>query len=90
LHKDSYRIFVTGGGALNSFLINCINKQCAKIAPIEFILPEREIIDFKEAIMIALMGVLRLENVANCLSSVTGARMDTIGGAIHQGWKVQV
>ncbi len=88
--KKGYRIFVTGGGALNSFLIDCIQKQCMGIAPFEFILPEREIINFKEAIMIALMGVLRLENVANCLCSVTGARMDTIGGAIHQGWKVQI
>jgi len=88
--KKSYRIFVTGGGALNSFLISCLQKHCKDIGDFEFILPEREIIEFKEAIMIASMGVLRLENVANCLCSVTGARMDAIGGAIHQGWKVQI
>ena len=41
--------------------------------------------EFKEAILMALLGVLRLENIPNCLASVTGARRDTIGGAVYYG-----
>ena len=90
IKKENFRMFVTGGGALNSFLMECIQKHCAKIANVEIILPPKQIIEFKEAALMALLGVLRIENKPNCLQSVTGASRDTIGGAIYQGNKVMI
>ena len=67
--------------------MNCIQEQCKKIANIEVVLPSPEVIQFKEALLMALMGLMRIENIPNCLSSVTGATHDSIGGAIYQGIK---
>ncbi|MDX1939428.1 MAG: anhydro-N-acetylmuramic acid kinase [Saprospiraceae bacterium] len=88
--KEQYRLLATGGGALNQFLMDCIRNACSKVADIEIIVPEPELIGFKEAALIALMGVLRVENLPNCIASVTGASRDAVGGAIHQGWRKQV
>ena len=46
-------------------------------------MPSDDLIDYKEAIVFALMGVLRWRNEANCLASVTGASGNAIGGAIY-------
>lgn len=88
--KEKYKLLATGGGALNQFLMDCIREACSKVADIEIVVPEPEIIGFKEAALMALMGVLRAENVSNCIASVTGASHDAIGGAIHQGWRKQI
>ncbi len=77
-----YRMFVTGGGAFNQFLMEQIQAEC-KSFNVEIVLPEREIIEYKEAILMGLMGVLRMEGLPNCFSSVTGAEMDTVGGAVY-------
>lgn len=82
--KDQYKMIITGGGAFNTFLVDCIRQYCKHV---EVIIPEKTIIDFKEAALMALMGILRLENIPNTLHSVTGARHDTIGGVVHQGVK---
>ena len=88
LAKNAYRMLVTGGGAFNTFLMELIQQHCGH--HIEVHLPDNPIIKFKEALLIALMGLLRVHNQVNCLSSVTGARYDTIGGAIYQGFKKQI
>ncbi len=75
------KIMVTGGGAFNSFLMD----RMQEFSPLELEVPDSETINFKEAIVIALMGALRVENQVNCLGSVTGAKIDTVGGAIYQG-----
>jgi len=46
------------------------------------VVPADEVIDFKEAIIFAFLGVLRVLNLPNCLSSVTGAKYDCSGGVI--------
>ncbi|MFK8102441.1 MAG: anhydro-N-acetylmuramic acid kinase [Saprospiraceae bacterium] len=86
-HKNNYRLLATGGGTKNKFLLQCIKTACATLAPTEVVVPSADVIDFKEAILIALMGVLRVENIPNCLQTVTGATHDTIGGSIFQGTK---
>jgi anhydro-N-acetylmuramic acid kinase len=83
--RPAYRLFITGGGAHNRFLVECIRAECEKICSLAIVIPEPDVISYKEAALMALMGVLRLFQIPNCLSSVTGARHDAIGGAIHSG-----
>ena len=73
------KMLITGGGALNSFLKNSILKN----SNTEVIIPNKEIIEFKEAIIFAFLGVLRIRNENNCLKTVTGASKDSCGGAIY-------
>jgi anhydro-N-acetylmuramic acid kinase len=71
-------IMITGGGAKNSFLTTAIQRETL----LEIIIPSEEIIDFKEAMVFALMGLLRVQNKTNCLASATGANKDSITGVI--------
>jgi anhydro-N-acetylmuramic acid kinase len=72
-------VLVTGGGAHNGFLMERLRNACS--APIE--LPERATVDYKEALVFALLGILRLRGEVNCLASVTGAKRDSIGGSLY-------
>ena len=73
-----YSILITGGGAYHQYLIERIKLHSTA----EIIIPKKEIIEFKEAIIFAFLGVLKMRNEANCLSSVTGAREDNCSGVI--------
>lgn len=76
--KDKNDVLVTGGGVFNTFLIERIKAHSnAKIVK-----PNNEIIDFKEALIFAFLGLLRIENQINCLSSVTGAKRDHSSGEL--------
>jgi anhydro-N-acetylmuramic acid kinase len=70
----------TGGGAFNSFLVSRILQHCGD--NISIIIPEDEIIKFKEALVFAFLGVLKVEGRVNCLRSVTGADRDSSGGVM--------
>lgn len=72
------KVLVTGGGALNDFLIQEIQSRIEA----EVVLPSVEIIDFKEALIFAFLGVLKLRGENNVLSSVTGASKDHSSGVI--------
>lgn len=76
---NKQKMLVTGGGAFNSFLIERIAFYLSK-KNIEIIIPTNEIINFKEALVMAFMGVLYLRNEVNCLASVTGAKRDSVCG----------
>ena len=72
------KVLITGGGAYNSFLISKIKEYSkADIVP-----ASKELIEFKEALIFAFLGVLKMENIPNCLSSVSGASEDVVGGVI--------
>lgn len=73
------QILITGGGAHNVFLVELFSEKTKH----KTILPSEQIIDFKEAIIFALLGVLRLRHEPNCLKSVTGATHDHSGGVIY-------
>ncbi|MEO5582413.1 MAG: anhydro-N-acetylmuramic acid kinase [Saprospiraceae bacterium] len=73
-------IFVTGGGAFNTYLITRMKYHCPDI---EFILPSKQIIEFKEVSFIGLAGLWRLLNLPNLFASVTGAPKDTVNGALY-------
>ncbi len=79
--KKNAKILVTGGGAKNDFLIETLQDKVKDFA--EIIIPSEEIIDFKEAMIFAFMGVLRDINEINCLKSVTGAIKDSSSGVIY-------
>lgn len=79
LQGASGATLVTGGGAHNSFLM----ERIATYTRIET--PSRSVIDFKEALVFALLGVLRLRGQPTALSSVTGAARDNVGGAVYVG-----
>ena len=76
------QIYATGGGALNTFLMECLKQEFEKENN-QLIIPEKEMVEFKEAILMALMGYLRLHNKVNVFSSVTGATSDTVAGSIY-------
>lgn len=71
-------ILVTGGGGLNTFLIDSLRQNLPSTH--KLVLPKGELIEHKEAIAFALLGALRMRGEVNTLSSVTGARKDSSGG----------
>ncbi|KJS07167.1 MAG: hypothetical protein VR77_01995 [Flavobacteriales bacterium BRH_c54] len=78
---ESKTVLVTGGGAWNTFLV----ERIAQVSNKTIIVPDEKIVNYKEAIIFAFLGVLRMRNEVNCLQSVTGATKDNIGGAIYLG-----
>jgi len=79
--KDKNSLLVTGGGALNHFLIEVLQEKTGKETSVE--IPDKELIEFKEATIFALMGALRIEREINVLKSVTGAKRDSSSGVIY-------
>jgi anhydro-N-acetylmuramic acid kinase len=76
--SNATKCLVTGGGTHNRFLIDQIQQHTSCFLEI----PDRTIVDYKEALVFALLGVLRKENQINVLSSVTGAKHDHSSGRI--------
>lgn len=75
------RVLVTGGGAMNDFLMQKINELLA-VQEIVCQRPEEPVIHFKEAIVMALIGALRWREEPNVLAGVTGAKRNSINGAL--------
>jgi len=71
-------MLITGGGAYNNYLIERIQYH----SNIAITIPEKNIIDYKEAMVFAFLGVLRMRNEINTLKSVTGATSDSISGIV--------
>jgi anhydro-N-acetylmuramic acid kinase len=74
------KLLISGGGAYNDFLVECIQ---SKLPNLEIIIPSAKILEFKEALIFALLGILKLRNEINVLSSVTGAEKDHSSGKIY-------
>jgi anhydro-N-acetylmuramic acid kinase len=72
------KILITGGGAHNSFLIACIRKYAGREKV--FVKADDTLINYKEALIFAFLGVLNVLGENNALSSVTGAQHDTCTG----------
>ncbi|MBZ9628359.1 anhydro-N-acetylmuramic acid kinase [Psychroflexus sp. CAK1W] len=72
------KVLFTGGGAFNTYLVELISKQCdAKL-----VIPNPEVIHYKEALIFALLGVLKARGEVNVLASVTGASRDHSSGRV--------
>jgi len=78
------RMLVTGGGAHNTYLIGQLREVLGDIG-VEVVVPDSGLVDYKEALIMALIGVLRWREENNVLASVTGASRDSIGGAVWLG-----
>ena len=73
------KILVTGGGAYNTFLME---RMQFHLPNLKIIIPDAEILEFKEALIFALLGVLKLRDEINVLGSVTGAKKNHSSGVI--------
>jgi anhydro-N-acetylmuramic acid kinase len=84
-HSDaSAQMLVTGGGAFNTFLVRQITEAVAPYR-VEVVVPEPDVVKYKEALVMALIGTLRWRQEVNVFSSVTGASRDSVGGALWLG-----
>lgn len=72
------KVLVTGGGTFNTYLIEKLKIK----SPAEIIIPETNIINFKEALIFAFMGILRIRNEVNVLCSATGSSENHSSGSI--------
>ena len=77
-NSSEEKVLVTGGGAFNQFLIAEIQKRTKT----EVVIPPADVVNFKEALIFAFLGVLKLRGENNVLSSVTGASKDHSSGKI--------
>ncbi len=77
--NDSEKVLLSGGGTYNNNLVDILRNEYN----INIYIPNKQIIDFKEALIFALLGVLRIQNKTNCLKSVTGAKKDHSSGDIY-------
>lgn len=73
-------LFITGGGAYNKFLIERIEA----LSHVQVVIPGKKIIEYKEALIFAFLGALYVSDIPSCLSSVTGAAIDNIGGMLFK------
>lgn len=74
------RVLVTGGGAHNTFAVNRLRNTVSEQISIE--IPEKQLVNYKEALIFAFMGYLRVRNEINVFSSVTGASKDSCAGTL--------
>ncbi|MCU0318641.1 MAG: anhydro-N-acetylmuramic acid kinase [Flavobacteriales bacterium] len=72
-------VLVTGGGAHNTYLLERLRALCNVALEV----PDARTVDYKEALIFALLGVSRTRGEANALSSVTGAGRNSVGGAVY-------
>lgn len=78
--KADLSILLSGGGAYNTFFVENLKASCQ--AGFSIKVAEPLIVEFKEALIFAFMGMLRLRGEINCLATVTGASKDVSGGII--------
>lgn len=76
------QLLVTGGGAFNGYLIERLQEA---LGSIKVVIPDGQLVQYKEALIMALIGVLRWREEYNVLSSVTGAARNSVGGAMWMG-----
>lgn len=73
------KVLATGGGVLNPVLIDYIKSN----TDADIVIPDSELINYKEALVFALMGVLRIQNKVNVLAAFTGADSGSVSGSLH-------
>ena len=77
-------LFISGGGAFNTFLMERLQSHLKEIN-FEIFIPDNDTVKYKEALIMGLLGALRWREQYTILSSVTGASQNSIGGALWLG-----
>jgi len=72
------KILTTGGGAQNRFLMDLFRNNTHH----RIVIPDLTLVNFKEAMVFAFLGLLRILNMTNCYASVTGAKRDSCAGTL--------
>lgn len=80
-HIKGGKVLLTGGGAFNKYLVERMSVNAPQC---EYFVPDAMTVNFKEALIFAFLGALFAHDMPNCLSSVTGAKYDNIGGALYK------
>lgn len=84
LSSSGRKLLITGGGAHNVFLVERIREHLSALQ-VEVIVPAKDLVEYKEALIMGLIGILRWREENNVLASVTGASRNSIGGAVWIG-----
>jgi len=71
-------ILATGGGALNRYLVGRLQVHTGHRIRV----PQKTLVNYKEALVFALLGILRTLGEVNCLASVTGGKRNISTGKI--------
>lgn len=79
IRQKKSKLLITGGGAYNDFLIDRIRYY---LPGTEIVIPNKKIVEYKEALIFALLGYLKLQDRINVLSSVTGALRNHSSGKV--------
>ena len=82
--QETKKMLVTGGGAYNTFLMERL-KEVLLPLNIDVAVPDEKTVQYKEAVIMALIGLLRWREEENVLASVTGASRASVGGALWIG-----
>lgn len=82
-YPNKKSVLLTGGGCYNDFLIKLIRAKSPEQIAISLATPQ--IIEFKEAMIFAFLGLLFSRGETNCLAAVTGSKHNNIGGSLFQG-----
>lgn len=77
--KNKRTVLITGGGVYNTFLVNRVKTHSNQT----IIIPNNQVVEYKEALIFGLLGVLKLRKQVNCLKSVTGAKNNHSSGKIY-------
>lgn len=76
--NDFNKVLFTGGGVYNNLLMS----RVFALSSANIVIPESTTVNYKEALIFALLGLLKLKNRINCLASVTGAEKNHSSGRI--------
>jgi len=79
--SEGDQVMISGGGAFNKFLIDTINNKIIQRAQI--IVPQKELVEYKEALIFGFLALQKKLGLVNIFSSSTGSRRDTVGGTLH-------
>lgn len=80
LPKATGKMLITGGGAYNNFLISCLRNRLPQL---EIVIPDAKTLEYKEALIFGLLGVLKSRGEINVLATVTGASQDHSSGKLY-------
>lgn len=84
LSTQPRKLLITGGGGFNDFLVERIAAHLQTLQ-VETVVPDSKMIEFKEAVIMGFIGLLRWREENNVFASVTGATRNSIGGAVWIG-----